>query len=118
MAFNKAPNAWIAGFDVKTSSGTGDITGLTNSTEYVVIPLASLPELTAVEAHNTTGDIRKILFALLEKMRTAWDLVAIADRPTKLTQSSSSSVSGNLITRTYNYSAIVEPSALDVVAES
>lgn len=47
--------------------------------------IANLTDLTSGEAHATTGDIRKILFRLLDKIFTTWDALDEADQPTKVT---------------------------------
>lgn len=67
------------------------------------MPIATFPELTAAEADAATGDIRKIAFALLDKLYDAWMGKAAADRPTKWTmdrQSSADDAAGTL-TRTF-----------------
>jgi hypothetical protein len=70
MAFDKTPTTWLENW---SEDGT-DIT----------VPLATFPELTAAEADATTGDIRKIAFAIAEKLYQAWALTASADRPDKM----------------------------------
>ena len=70
MAFDKTPSVWILGW---SEDGTN-----------ITVPIASFPELTAVEADGTSGDIRKILFALMEKLISAWNSTPIADRPAKM----------------------------------
>jgi hypothetical protein len=70
MAFDKTPTAWLEGW---SEDGT-DIT----------VPLATFPELTAAEADAVDGDIRKIVFAIAEKLYQAWALMPVADRPDKL----------------------------------
>jgi hypothetical protein len=78
MAFTKTPTTWLAGW---SENGT-DIT----------LPIASLPQLTAAEADGTTGDIRKILFALCDALANAWNALAEADRPAKMAIARSTSV--------------------------
>jgi len=70
MAFSETITDWIANY---TSDGT-DIT----------IPIASIPELTAAEAHTSTGDIRKFIFAFADMLADAWYVTATADRPTTM----------------------------------
>lgn len=78
MAFNPQPNTWIASW---SEDGTN-----------ITVPIASFPELTAAEADGTTGDIRKIVWAITEKLYQAYNATATADRPTKWTMSKSSSI--------------------------
>ena len=70
MAFSKTPTNLFANW---SSDGTN-----------VTLPIASLPELTSAEANASTGDLRKIVFALLERLFAWYNGLATADRPTKL----------------------------------
>lgn len=71
MAFNPAPNAWISGW---SEDGT-----------TISFPIASIPGLTAGEADGATGDIRKVLYAMCEKLYDHWASLPTADRPAKMT---------------------------------
>jgi len=71
MGFDKAPSSWIPSW---AEDGTN-----------VTFPIASVPELTADEADGATGDIRRVLFALLEKLWAVWAATETADQPTKMT---------------------------------
>lgn len=44
-----------------------------------------MPEVTDADAHATTGDIRKVLFGLMEAIFQAWKGVDVDDRPTMMT---------------------------------
>jgi hypothetical protein len=71
----------MAGFDKKPS------TWLPNWTEdatNITVPLATFPELTAAEADAAAGDIRKIMFAILEQQWNIWRALATADKPTMM----------------------------------
>lgn len=78
MAFDPKPSTWLgAGYSLAnnaisltTADKDGDI---------------ALPEVTDAEADPTTGDIRKVLFGLMEAIFQAWNGVAAADRPTMMT---------------------------------
>jgi len=78
MAFDKKPSTWMP-------SWAEDATNIT-------VPIASFPELTAAEADGTTGDIRKVLFAILEKLWAVWAATSAADRPAKMVLYRSTSV--------------------------
>ena len=106
MSFNPLPTALIASW---SEDGTN-----------VTFPISSLPEMTATEADATvTGDSRKVIYALMERMNAWFSGLATADKPGKLTISRSSYIeetTGNII-RTYTVRVITAPSGVEVVAE-
>ena len=106
MAFDAKPSTWI---DNWSEDGT-DIT----------VPIASFPEMTAAEADATTGDIRKVLFAIAEKLYDSWNNTATADRPSQMTisKSSSTAVSTGVVTNTYTLRFYCEVISQDVADES
>jgi hypothetical protein len=67
MAFNPAPTALWPSY---TSDGIN-----------ITIPIASLPGLTAGEAHTTTGDWREILLSIVSSSYTYYTGLITADRP-------------------------------------
>lgn len=105
MAFDPLPPTWIPGW---SEDGTN-----------IIIPLASLPEITAAEADATTGDIRKSLYALCEHLRDTWDTMASADRPSKMVISATATINPttNEITKRYTFAFTAEASGIDVAAE-
>jgi hypothetical protein len=107
MAFDPAPPTWIPGW---SENGT-DITIAALTTAF--------PEMTAAEADATTGDIRKVLFAICHALHAKWVATATADRPTKMGISSSSSVNENTgeITRRYTFSFTTGVLSQEVVNE-
>jgi hypothetical protein len=71
----------MAGFDKKPS------TWLPNWTENgttISVPIATFPELTAGEADAADGDIRKILFAILEQQWNLFRVLETANKPTMM----------------------------------
>jgi len=78
MAFDPKPSTWVASWSENATN--------------VTFPIASLPEMTAAEADGTTGDIRKVLFALLNQLFEVYDALAAADKPTMMQMAKSSSV--------------------------
>lgn len=106
MAFTKTPSTWL-------DNWSEDATNIT-------VPLATFPELTAAEADGTTGDIRKIVFAVLEKLWLEWVATATADRPGKWTMTKSASVntSTGITTVQYVNTFLVETTAQDVADEA
>jgi len=105
MAFDETPTTWIPDW---SEDGT-----------TISIPLATFAELTAAEADATTGDIRKILYALCEKFYDSWNNTVTADRPTRMTiyKSSSPNVSTGITTHTYQFRFENAVSAQDVADE-
>lgn len=106
MSFNKAPSNWIPNW----ASNVTDIT----------IPIASLPELTAAEADVTTGDIRKIVFAVMEQLYGKYNSTDNADKPAMMVLSKSASVntSTGITTNTYSVTIKTSTTAQEVVDEA
>jgi hypothetical protein len=96
MAYNKSPQTWIPGIEYVASGGAVPANSL-------VIPLSSLPELTATELEGADADIRKIFFAVCDAFYKSWNATATADRPTKMTVSRSTSVVDAVDSTTRNY---------------
>lgn len=69
MAFNPTPSAHIAGITVTSNN--------------LVIPLTSIPELTQAEVVDATGDIRKVAYALTQKLHSVYQNIPAEDRPTR-----------------------------------
>jgi len=100
------PPAWFANW---TSNGTN-----------ITLPIASMVELTSPEADVSTGDIRKVMYAVLENMWLKWNALLIADRPTKMVMTKSASVdpASGVITTVYTYTFKNTISAQDVAPEA
>lgn len=95
-----------------------DIT-VDGGTAHLLKAMPALEELTDTEAHATTGDWRKILFALMEMIYLKWTGTPSADRPARVTITRTSSVNNTTgaVTRTYRVGITLTPSALEVSAE-
>lgn len=106
MAFDDTPTTWIAGI---AENGT-----------ILSFPLTSFPELTAAEANGTTGDIRKIVWALMEKMYQEYNDAATADRPTNWTVTKSATVNATtgVVTNIFTNTIYTEVLTQEVVDES
>lgn len=115
------PTSYLAGLKLVTSDGSGAAANgsFANSTQYLCIPMSSLPELTGTEANPTTGDFRKIQFAIEAAVYNAYQAIASADRPTKWLCSRSSSVSdaSDIITRNFTNQFNTETSGEEVADE-
>ena len=98
-----APTNWIAGY---TSDGTN-----------MVIPIASLPYLTAGQCSAATGDVRQIVFAIQEEIYQKWILIPATNRSDRIGVSRSSVVYSNRIANTYSYRADLAPVSLVVLPE-
>jgi predicted 3-demethylubiquinone-9 3-methyltransferase (glyoxalase superfamily) len=113
MAFDAKPSTWLgAGYSVASNA----ITMNTND----AAENKTLTELTDAEAHATTGDIRKVIFALQEKLFAAYNATATADRPTKMTIQKSTSVNTATGVVTNVYTTVIYTGVLtqEVAAES
>jgi len=104
MAFSKVPTAWIPSYD---SDGTN-----------ITIPIASLPGLVSGDADPATGDIRKIVYALLAKLNAAW-IAAGANIPVEWQQSQGQALNpaNGTITATFNNTFNLTPGSVGVTAE-
>lgn len=125
MAIVVAPGTWLgAGYSV----GTGTITFGTN--ENVTEANRTFPALVeAGEAHATTGDIRKLLFAIVDGLYAKWlARVAIAAEyptdatkavPTKMTiyKSTSTNDTTGEVTRTFTFQFKTGVTGEEVAAE-
>lgn len=91
MAWSKTITDWFASY---TSNGTN-----------MTLPIASFPELTAAEADVTTGDIRKLLYAFIERCWVKWNSLATADKSTKMVLAKNSFVDSTtgITTHTYTF---------------
>lgn len=105
MAFDPKPPTWLPGW---SEDGTN-----------ITLPIASLPELTAAEADADTGDIRKVMYALMSKMQAVWDALPSADRPTRMTLYHTASVdpTSGIITHSFTATFKNSVSAQDVADE-
>jgi len=107
MAFTDTPTLMIASY-------ASDDTTLT-------MPRASFPELSAAEAHTSTGDSRKILFALCERFYQFYNALAADDLPGRLTiqrTTSTNDITGD-ISRSYqfNFTAVPATGGIEVKDE-
>lgn len=105
MAMNLAPSHWLDGY-------TADSSGIT-------IPLTALPGLSAAEADETTGDIRKVARALLAALHAAYLGEAEADRPQQMELSRYTNIDESTDTTTRSYQArfVVKVGEEEVVDE-
>jgi hypothetical protein len=113
MAFDPNPASWITGW---TTAATTTTAG-----SSVVIPIGSVPQLTATEAQATSsGDVRKCWFALVDKMYNSYNTIDVAgNAPTKMDVFKSASVntSTNITTYTYTFTFQTQTLTEEVVAE-
>ena len=105
MAFTATPTGWFP-------SWSEDATDIT-------VPIATFSGLTAGTADGATGDIRKILYSILETAWNKYASLASANRPGKLTMnktSISNDVTGT-ITHTYVITVVTAKADQTVSAE-
>jgi hypothetical protein len=112
MAFNRAPSNWLTGYSLTTNS-------VTVNTQNAGAT-ATFPELTNVEANASSGDIRKIVYAVIEQLYQKFQATPAADRPNRMSISRSSSVgSDNTVNHTYVLTlGMAATGGLDVADES
>jgi hypothetical protein len=112
MAFDPKPSTWLgAGFSVDTDNHCIKL----NTNDAATNKL--LTELTDAEAHATSGDIRKVIFALLEMLSTIWLAIDEANRPTRVLLYKSSQSEDALLTHTYTGVVVNNISAQEVADE-
>jgi hypothetical protein len=85
----------------------------------ITVPIASFPELTAAEADGTTGDIRKVAFALTKKLADVFEATAVADRPTQMVigRYASSNSAGTEVTHVIQFTFVNTVATQDVKDE-
>lgn len=105
MAQDLKPSTWVANW-------SADATNIT-------LPIASLSELTAAEAHATTGDIRKVAFAMTKKLADVFEATAAADRPTQMVigRYASSNQPGTEVTHVIQFTFVNTVATQDVKDE-
>jgi hypothetical protein len=99
--------------------------GMTNGTNTLILSTNDasgtklLTQLTDAEAHVTTGDFRKIIFAIMEMLSTKWEATDVADRPAKVAITKSSSINAltGAITNAYTVVCYNELGAQEVADE-
>ena len=106
MAWSASPSNY---FSAWAFDGVSDIT----------LPITCVPNLDAVDCDPTTGDIRKVMFDLLEQVYITWTALPTADRSTRMTVSRSQSINQatTYITRSYTYTFVLAPVGIEVVDE-
>jgi len=112
MAFNKAPSNWLTGYSLNTNT--------VNVQTSNAGATATFPELTSAEANATTGDIRKIVYAVIEQLYQKFQATTAADRPNRMSISRSSTVGAdNTVNHTYVLSLTLSAAGgLDVADEA
>ena len=121
MPANIIPTTYLAGVKAPTSDGSGALAGasLANSTQDLCIPLATLTGAVAGDIDPTTGDIRKIIFALETALYAAYQAVTVADRPARWTCNRSSNINdaSGIVTRVFVNQFSTETTGEEVAAE-
>ncbi len=104
MAAELRPNQWFADW----SEDGNDIT----------IPIASIPGLSAGDADGATGDIRAIIFRIMERLRSAYDVPSpVGDPPANMLVSKSQSFAAGVLTETYTVTIKTNVASQTIVAE-
>jgi hypothetical protein len=105
MAVNNAPSAWISGWSEDATN--------------VTFAIAQVPQMTAAEADGTTGDMRKVWYAMNHKMFATYNALAVGDVPARMTLRKSSSVNTTTgqTTVTFTTTFVCDEGSVDVIAE-
>jgi len=105
MPFDPKPSTWLANW---SEDGTN-----------ITVPIATFLEMTAAEADATTGDIRKVLFAVCEALHAKWLATPAADRPVRMTISKNSTVNSatGITTHRFGFDFETQTTAQEVAAE-
>lgn len=112
MAFDSKPSTWLgAGYTLASS-----VAGFTTATSGGTVCLS---ELTDTEANATTGDIRKLMYAVCEKFWQAYNGTATADRPAKMRifRSTSSNDAAGTESRSYTITFDITATGTEVASE-
>jgi len=83
----------------------------------ITLPIASVPELTAAEADASSGDSRKIAYALMEQLHAWYSAIDAADRPAKMNVRRSMSVESPSVSRVVYTVTFDLATASEVAAE-
>ena len=84
------------------------------------IPLATLPKVTAGEAHTSTGDSRKFLYALIDAIAVAIAATDTDDKSNRMTvvKNTPVSISDGIVRQSYNFDFDLALGDADVAAEA
>jgi hypothetical protein len=111
---NDAPSDWL-GLGYTATAGS------TNNIGFTIGPSGLVNELTAAEANPNTGDVRKVVWSLLDALYRKWDAkvasLPTADRPARISFNRNISFSSTGMTHTYTFTAQVVGTNIDVANE-
>ena len=114
MPSNPIPSAFfVAGY---SETGTGATHQIIFNTAGHATPL--ITELTEAEADPTTGDYRKILFAIMEMLRAKLNAATPVAGKVSMARSSYEDVATGELVRTYTTTIRTVPTGLEVADEA
>ena len=71
-AADNVPTNYFAGYVYVSATNAGTVeAGMVTNTSYVCIPLATLTDLTAVQASASTGDVRAVVYGFAQAFYAA-----------------------------------------------
>ena len=84
------------------------------------VPLASTPKASAGEAHTSTGNSKKFLYALIDAIAVAYGLTPTADKSNRMTITKNTpvSVADGIIRQSYNFDFDLALGDADVADEA
>jgi hypothetical protein len=107
MAFNPSPTGYYPGIVTLAS-------GASVPTSGVFFPYSGLESYNA----STSGDVRQLVYSLIEPVADEYLSLATADKPTQMTVSRTATVpSDNVLRKTYTFTMNLSFSGLSVVPE-
>ncbi len=122
MAADLTINTYFPNAIVKSSDGSGNITGAAASKTYFMLRVDDFPQLAAGECTpgNGSEDVRKTLFAILDLLATNYAAeVTGGTAPEKMTISHSPGINstGDTVTHYYTFKFVNSISGQDVASE-
>ena len=106
MSFDKTPTTWLPNWSADATT--------------ITVPIATFTELSAAEADEATGDIRNIVFAIVEHLWQRYNATATANRPNKWKMTKMASVDAvrNTISHRYTFTLETAISTQEVTDET
>lgn len=104
-----APTLSLASTVAITADGTAD---------HTADLLGTLKEVTSAEANASTGDVRKVIYGIVDELQRRYDLVPTADRPDNMQVSKGTTENPNgTFTRSYTFRFTLDSSGFEVANE-
>jgi len=112
------PSATTLTLTESPQSGSVVSLGTDGSADNTLSRMGTLKEVTPVEANATTGDVKQVIYGLIDELYRRYVSVPAADRTAKMvvTRSTSENPDGTF-SRTYSFRFTLDPNGFDVSPE-